>query len=163
MHCMSRGCHLSAGLKKKKKKKKKLFPLKFLWTKIRSIWSDNDRHWFWWRLLDNFRRKIAQLCIWMTIRTKQWLVVAVSAFQCMRTDFLCPKCYNFACLYTRKDQNEPHLKRWVFVFAKIGIFCKSIVGPLSEAKTHWMVKWLQLLSQLDFAWRHTKVFMRNSY
>ena len=27
-----------------------------------------------------------------------------------------------------------HLKRWFFVFAKIGIFCKSIEDPLSEAK-----------------------------
>ena len=47
-------------------------------------------------------------------------------------------------------------------FAKIGIFCKSIAGPLSEAKTHWMVNWLQLLNQLNFVWRHTKVFMKNS-
>ena len=30
-----------------------------------------------------------------------------------------------------------------FFFAKIGIFCKSIAGALSEAKTHWMVSWLQ--------------------
>lgn len=27
-------------------------------------------------------------------------------------------------------------------FCKIGIFCKSIAGPLSEAKTHWMVSCL---------------------
>ena len=47
-------------------------------------------------------------------------------------------------------------------FAKIGIFCKSIAGPLSEAKTHWMVNWLQLLNQLNFVWRHTKVFIQNS-
>ena len=25
--------------------------------------------------------------------------------------FLCPKCDNFACLHTRQDQNELHLKR----------------------------------------------------
>ena len=42
-------------------------------------------------------------------------------------------------------------------FAKIGIFRKLIAGPLSEAKTHWMVKWLQLLNQLNFVWSHTKV------
>ena len=27
-------------------------------------------------------------------------------------------------------------------FAKIGIFCKSIAGPLSEANTHWIVNWI---------------------
>ena len=58
---------------------------------------------------------------WTKSRTKQWLVLG----------FLCPKCDNFACLHIRQDQNELHLKRWFF--AKIGIFCKSIAGPLSEA------------------------------
>ena len=36
---------------------------------------------------------------------------------------------NFAGLHTPQDQNELHLKRWFF-FAKICIFCKSILGPL---------------------------------
>ena len=35
-------------------------------------------------------------------------------------------------------------------FAKIGIICKSIVGPLSEAKTHWLVNWFQLQNQFYF-------------
>ena len=48
------------------------------------------------------------------------------------------------------------------IFCKIGISCKSIVGPISEAKTPWMVNRLQLLNQLNFVWRHTKVFMQNS-
>ena len=78
----------------------------------------------------------------------------------MRAGFLCPICDNFACLRIRQDQNELHLKRW-FLFAKIGIFCKSIAGPLSEAKTHWMVNWLQLQNQLNFIWRYTKVFIQN--
>ena len=102
-----------------------------------------------------------QLCLWAKIRTKQWLVLGALAFQCMRVGFLCPKCDNFACLHTHPDLNELHLKRWFF-FAKIGIFCKSIAGPLSEAKTHWMVNWLQLLNQLNFVWRNTKVFIQNS-
>ena len=38
--------------------------------------------------------------------------------------------------------------------AKIDIFCKSTASPLSEAKTHWMVNWLQFLNQLYFVWRH---------
>ena len=63
------------------------------------------------------------------IRTKQWLVLGALAFQCMRAGFLCPKCENFAGLHTRQDQNELHLKRWFFCFAKIGIFYKSIAGP----------------------------------
>ena len=36
--------------------------------------------------------------------------LGASAFQCIHAGFLCPKCYNFACLYTRQDQNELHLK-----------------------------------------------------
>ena len=47
----------------------------------------------------------------------------------MRAGFLCPKCDNFICLHTRQDQNELHMKRWIF-FAKISIFCKSIADPL---------------------------------
>ena len=69
------------------------------------------------------------------IRTKQRLVFLELVFQCMRTGFLCPKCDNFACLHTRQDQNELHLKRWFFFFAKIGIFCKMDAGPLSETYT----------------------------
>ena len=42
--------------------------------------------------------------------------------------FSAPQMRNFACLHTRKDQNELHMKR-CFFFAKIGIFCKSIAGP----------------------------------
>ena len=34
--------------------------------------------------------------------------------------------------------------------------------PLSEAKTHWTVNWLQRLNQLEFVLRHTKIFMQNS-
>ena len=60
---------------------------------------------------------------------KQWLILGASVFQCIRAGFLCLKCANFACLHTRQDQNEIHLKRWFF-FAKIGIFCKSIAGLL---------------------------------
>ena len=51
----------------------------------------------------------------------------------------------------------------MILLAKIDIFWKSIGGPLSEAKTHWIVNWLQLLNQLNMVeWRHTKVFMQNS-
>ena len=76
---------------------------------------------------------MAQLCFWTKIRTKQWLVLGASAFQCMRAGFVCVKCDNFACRLTRQDQNELHLKRWFFFLAKIGIFCKSIAGPLVQA------------------------------
>ena len=50
----------------------------------------------------------------------------------------------------------------MFFFGKIAIFCKSIAGPVSEAKTHWMANWLQLLHQLNFVSHYTKVFMQNS-
>ena len=58
---------------------------------------------------------------------------------------------HFSCLHIRQDQNDLHLKWWFF-FGKIGIFCKSIAGPLSEVKSPLMVHWLQLR-------RHTKVFI----
>ena len=61
-----------------------------------------------------FRRKMAQLCLWTKIRTKQWLIFGASVFQCMRAGFLCLKCDNFACLPARQDQNELHLKRLFF-------------------------------------------------
>ena len=80
-------------------------------------------------ILAYFQRKMAQICLWTKIRTKQWLVLGAPAFQCMLAGFLCPKCDNFVCLHSRQDQNEPHLKRRFF-FAKIGIFCKSTAGPL---------------------------------
>ena len=80
-----------------------------------------------------------QLCLWTKIRNKQWLGLGASAFHCIRVGFLCPKCDNFGCLHISQYQNKFHLKRWLF-FAKIGIFCMSIAGPLSAAKTHWMVR-----------------------
>ena len=52
---------------------------------------------------------MAQLCFWTKIRKKQWLVLGVSAFQCMHAGFLCSKCDNFACLHTRQAHNELHL------------------------------------------------------
>ena len=58
---------------------------------------------------------MAQLCHWTKVRTKQWLVLDASAFQCMRAGFLCPKCDNFTCLHTSQDQNKLHLKRWFFL------------------------------------------------
>ena len=97
-----------------------------------------------------------RLCLWNKIRTRQWLILGALDFQCIRAGFLCSKCDNFACFYTRQDQNELHLKRWFFFFVKIDIFCKLIAGALSEAKTHWMVGWLQLPNQLNFVWRHAK-------
>ena len=79
---------------------------------------------------------MVQLCLWTKIRTKQWLVLGASAFQCMRAGFLCPKCDNFACLHTRQDQNELHLKRWFF-FTKIVIFCKSIYEIFAHILQHY--------------------------
>ena len=48
-----------------------------LWTKIRSTWPDNDRHWLWRPLLAHFQRKMVQLCLWTKILTKQWIVFNV--------------------------------------------------------------------------------------
>ena len=61
--------------------------------------------------------------------------------------------------YSQWRSLSDHVER---IFAIIGFFYKSISGPLSEAKTHWMVNWLQLLKQLNFVWSYTKVFMQTS-
>ena len=55
---------------------------------------------------------------WPNYASGQWLVLSASAFRCMRAGFLWPKCYNFACLHTRQDQNVLHLKRWLFFFCQ---------------------------------------------
>ena len=97
--------------------------------------ADNDHH---WPLLAHFGRKIAQLCLWNKIRTKQWLVSGASAFRCTGSGFLCPKCDNFGCLHTRHDQNELHLKRWFHmpksassVSRSVGIF-PSVVQAYTQ-------------------------------
>ena len=83
------------------------------------------------------------------IRNKQWIVQV----------FCAPNAT--ICLFT-----YPPRSKWAspekMIFFKVCIFCKSIAGPLSAAKTHWMVNWLQLLNELNFVWRHTEIFMHNS-
>ena len=71
-----------------------------------------------------FRRKMAQLWFWIKIRTKQWLVLGASAFQCRRAGFLCPKFDNFVCLHARQDQIS-------FIWKDDFFFLpKSMSGPL---------------------------------
>ena len=69
-------------------------------------------------------------------------------FSMYACEFPVPQMRRF-CLFTYLPRSK-----WAssvkMIFSKIGIFCKSITGPLSEAKTHWMLNWLQLLKQLDF-------------
>ena len=85
------------------------------------------------------------------------------------TRFWCVGISMYACRFSVPQMRQFCLPRskWAssekkIFFVEIGIFCKSIAGPLSEAETHWIVKWLQLRNQLNFVWRHTKVFMQNS-
>ena len=66
------------------------------------------------------------------------------------------------CSFTYPPRSKLAKSEKMIFFAKIGIFCKSIAGPLNEVKTLWMVNWLQLLNQLNFVWRHIKLFMLNS-
>ena len=75
---------------------------------------------------------MAQLCLWTKIRTKQWLVLSTSAFQCMRAGFLCPKCDNFACLQTRQKQSDLHLKRWFFFL--LPSIVQAYTQPYSEGR-----------------------------
>ena len=89
-----------------------------------------------------FEEKLPNYVSGVKSATKQWLVLAASAFQCMHAGFLCLKCNNFACLYTRQDQNELHLKRWFF-FAKIVIFwsiCPNISQRCSNVYTNIFVR-----------------------
>ena len=106
--------------------------------------SDNDLHWLQRPLFSDFRRKMSQLCLWTKILTKQWLVLDASAFQCMRTGFLRPKCDNFACLHTRQDQNELYMKKWFF-FPKSGSSINRLQVHLSKrsssAYTTIFVRW----------------------
>ena len=88
-------------------------------------------------------------------------VLDASAFQCMRAGFCAP---NATILFVNTSAKIKMSFTWKndFFFAKIGIFCKSIAGPGCEVKTHWVVNYLQLLNQLDFVWRHTKVSIMSS-
>ena len=77
---------------------------------------------------------MAQLSLRTKIRTKQWLVLGASAFQCTRAGFLCPKCDSFVCLHIRQKIKMSFSWKYDF-FSKFGIFCNAIAKPLSEAYT----------------------------
>ena len=69
---------------------------------------------------------MAQLCLWIKIRTKHWLVL--SAFQ--TCGFSMPQMRQF-CLFTYPPRSKwASYAKMIFFFVKIGIFCKSIAGPL---------------------------------
>ena len=48
----------------------------------------------------------------------------------MCAGFLCPKCDNFACFTYPPRSRWDSSDKMIFFFAKIGIFCKSLDGPL---------------------------------
>ena len=89
--------------------------------------------------------------------TRYWSV-GFSVYAC---GFSVPQMRQF-CLFTYPPRSKLALSRKMIFFPKIGIFCKSIAGSLSEAKAHKMANWTQLLNPLGFICRHTKVFMQNS-
>ena len=85
--------------------------------------------------------------------------VGFSMYACA---FSVPQMCQF-CLLTYPPRSKwASCENMIFFFAKIVIFCKSIAVSLSEVKMQWVVNWLQLLNQLEFVWRHTKVVMQNS-
>ena len=45
-----------------------------------------------------------------------------------RAGFLYPKCDNFACLHTRQDQNELHMKRWFFCRSQAPLVKRKHIG-----------------------------------
>ena len=71
-----------------------------------------------------------RLCLWTKIRTK--FVLGESAFQCMHA---CPNATIVLVYISAKIKMSFIWKDVFFFFAKIGIFCKSIASPLSEAYT----------------------------
>ena len=78
---------------------------------------------------------MAQLCFWNKIRTQH-----VSAFQCLRVGFLCPKCNNFPCLHTRQYQNELHLKKWFFFLPKSASSVSRSQAQLAKRKCiGWLI------------------------
>ena len=110
-----------------------------------------------------FEEKMAQVWFGTKNRTKQWFVLGASVFQCVcvRVVFA-PNATTLLVYMPTKAQTQLRFIWKYDCFAKIGIFCKSIAGPLSEAKTHRMVNWIQLPNQLNFVCHYTKVFMQNS-
>ena len=82
---------------------------------------------------------MAQLCIWTKIHTKEWLVLGSSAFQCKRAGFLCPKCDNFACLHTRQNQNELHVKRWFFLPKSASSVSRSQTHLVNRKRSGWSI------------------------
>ena len=73
---------------------------------------------------------MSQLCLWTKIRTK-----TVTRFGCDGFSmYACGFSVRHFCLFTYPPRSKWAEKMIIF-FAKIGIFCKSIAGPLSEAYT----------------------------
>ena len=100
--------------------------------------------------LDKIRTKRRLFNVCVRVFIPYWNVAA----KYLNKNISVPQMHHFFCLHTCQDQNGTHLIRWLF-----SIICKSITGPLSEAKTLWMINWLQLLNQLDFVWRHIIILM----
>ena len=69
---------------------------------------------------------MAQLCLWIKIYKKQWLVLRASAFQCNSV----PQMRQFYQPRSKWASSE----KMIFL-AKIGFFCNWIASPLNEAYT----------------------------
>ena len=80
----------------------------------RSKWASSEKRFFLAKSASSVNRSHAHLAKRIHNRTKHWLVLRASRFQCTHAGFLCPKCDNFACLNTRQDQNVLHLKNCCF-------------------------------------------------
>ena len=90
----------------------------FLNALKKNYWIFSQISFFIWKYnpacLCLFSKECGPIMPLTKIRTKQWLVLGASAFQCMRPGFLCLICDNFACLHTRPDQNEFHMI-WYYI------------------------------------------------
>ena len=105
---------------------KQMFPLQFLWTKIRSTWPDNNFHWL---CRYTFQKKNGPI-----MPLDQNPHQTVTRFECVgfsknARGFSVSQMGQFL-LFTYPPRSKWVSSQKMIIFAKVGIFCKSIAGPL---------------------------------
>ena len=98
---------------------------------------------------------MGQLCLWTKIHTKQCLILGCVDFSMYACEFSVPQMRKF-CLFTYPPSSKWASFEKMILFVKIDTLCKSTAGPLSEANTHWMVNWFQLLNKASYQGLYVK-------
>ena len=105
--------------------------------------------------LAHFRRKMAQLCLWIKIRNDSFWVSRLFNV-CVRVFY-----YPNATILLVYIKMSFICKDDFFGQKPASFVSRSHVHIAKQKRIGWMVHWLQLLNQLDFIWRHIKDFMQN--